>query len=36
MVEWETNLLRIQEVLGSHLGAETGYPEVFRSFYQFL
>jgi hypothetical protein len=26
MVEWETLLLLIPEVLGSHLGPKTGYP----------
>jgi hypothetical protein len=27
MIEWLTLLLHIQEVLGSKLGPETGYPE---------
>jgi hypothetical protein len=36
VVEWLTLLLRVLELSGSNLGPETGYPDIFRVFAQFL
>jgi hypothetical protein len=36
MIEWLTLLLCTQDVLGSNIGPETGYPKVFRGFPQFI
>jgi hypothetical protein len=33
VIEWLKLLLHIQEVPGSNLGPETGYPELFRGFH---
>jgi hypothetical protein len=34
--KWLPLLLHIQEVLGSNMGPETGYPEVYHGFLQSL